>query len=544
MTTPEKKRERSGQGRRGAGVADRVGEKGAAAGAGPGVVEAAAQLDPRAGPAAGADRLIYVPPGPVAAAYIRALPRGAGGGAGVIYIFGPIGSGKTRSMFAKMLAVAARQPRSPRDGIRRYKWAVVRKTYRDLWSSTIKSWWKQVPQDIGIWSGGKGEPAEHALLFLLPDGSELELIVDFKALGDNQDIQDLVAGYEPSSWALDEADQLGVEAIGACIGRAGRYPDKSTHGEPWWFGVLCVSNAWEADDEEMMRLYAAPPQGMLFFRQPGGFAAGAENLHNLPAGYYDSQIDFLERTGQGWKRRQLIDNEFGYSRDGKPVFERAFSTDRHVSPVSLAHLPGRPLIIGADAGRKPAAIIGQQDDHGQWRILAELVAIGMAAPEFGQCLGRLLRERFGRLELVPQGWGDPASGYGTETSDETWMMIVSRESGVTFRAAPGGNDIDLRLAAVEDALNAPGGQGRPGLIIDPSCTTLIRAFASGYRFRRKKVAGKVYEDSPEKNDSSHPMDAAQNLLLGGGCYAEVRYRRGKMVAAGRPVQAATDFRVW
>lgn len=500
--------------------------------------------DPRAGRSAGTEQLTYVPPGPIASAFIRALPRGPGGGAGVKWIFGPIGSGKTRSAFAFALGGAACQPRSPIDGIRRYKWAIVRKTYRDLWRATIPSWWKQVPRELGDWAGGKGEPAQHALLFRLPDGSELELLVDFLALGDNQDIQDLVAGYEPSAWILDEADQLGVEAIGACIGRAGRYPDKSTHGEPRWFGVVAVSNAWEADDDELMALYEHSPEGVMFFRQPGGFSPGAENLINLPTGYYEGQIKLLEATGQAWKRRQLIDNEFGYSRDGKPVFEPSFATDFHVSRVPLAYNPERPLIIGADAGRKPAAIIGQDDEHGQWRLLAELVAIGMAAPEFGRQLARLLHERFGRLALVPQGWGDPASANATESSDDSWMIIVGRESGVRFRPAPGGNAIDLRLAVVEDALCAPIGGGRPGLIIDPSCPVLIRAFASGYRFRRKKISGKVYEDTPEKNDYSHPMDGLQNLLLGGGCYATTKYRREKMATDNHPHVAATDFQVW
>ena len=73
---------------------------------------------------------------------------------------------------------------------------------------------------------------------------------------------------------------------------------------------------------------------------------------------------------------------------------------------------------------------------------------------------------------------------------------------------------------------------------------LIRALASGYRLRRKRVAGEQYEDKPEKNDFSHVMDGFQNGLLGGGCYAEVRYRRERQRQGAAPVQAASDFNVW
>ena len=59
--------------------------------------------------------------------------------------------------------------------------------------------------------------------------------------------------------------------------------------------------------------------------------------------------------------------------------------------------------------------------------------------------------------------------------------------------------------------------GAPGVMIDPSCTTLRQGFRSGYHYRRIQVAGDArYEDKPSKNKFSHVHDALQYLLTGAG----------------------------
>ena len=73
---------------------------------------------------------------------------------------------------------------------------------------------------------------------------------------------------------------------------------------------------------------------------------------------------------------------------------------------------------------------------------------------------------------------------------------------------------------------------------------LRKGFAGGYHFRRVKVAGdERFHDVPDKNAYSHPHDALQYALSGGG---EVRALTGPRVAtpAGRPIVADTRFNVW
>jgi hypothetical protein len=44
-------------------------------------------------------------------------------------------------------------------------------------------------------------------------------------------------------------------------------------------------------------------------------------------------------------------------------------------------------------------------------------------------------------------------------------------------------------------------------LVDPGCTTLIRGFISGYRYKLKRNG--ELEDAPEKNSFSHAHDANQ-----------------------------------
>jgi hypothetical protein len=84
--------------------------------------------------------------------------------------------------------------------------------------------------------------------------------------------------------------------------------------------------------------------------------------------------------------------------------------------------------------------------------------------------------------------------------------------------------------------------GKPGLLLSPACKVLRKGFAGGYHYRRVKVTGdERYHDMPDKNAFSHPHDALQYALSGGG---EVRALTGPRVASSvRPTMARTDFSV-
>lgn len=462
----------------------------------------------------GALRIAWRAPGPVAAAMYAA--RGP-----VSAIMGPIGSGKTGTCLMRMVAQAQEQ-RPWTDGVRRMKWAVIRDTYRNLEQTTLPSWLSWVPASVGEFSAGP--PASHTLRLGLADGTIAELVVEFIALGE-QRVEDVMRGWEGTGAYINEADRLSPDVLTFLRGRVGRYPSKAMGGPSWW-GVTMDLNAPDTDSWVYQLLVEQRPEGFEFFRQPSGLSPQAENLSNLPPGYYEAQM-----AGQpDWYIRRFIRNEFGFSRDGKPVYAE-WNDQLHVAPRDLEPNPRLPLILGLDAGGTPAATIGQREASGQWRQLDELVAeehASMGAKRFGGLLAKLLAERYRGLSVI--AWGDPSAGEGADrvAGEDDWLRMVGKEIGVPVRAAPT-NRLHPRLEAVRLPLTRLIDGHIPGFLLSPRCKVLRKGFNSHYRYRRVQVAGGRYDDKPDKNPWSHVHDAQQYQMLGGGEYAEVMSRSTRML---------------
>ena len=59
--------------------------------------------------------------------------------------------------------------------------------------------------------------------------------------------------------------------------------------------------------------------------------------------------------------------------------------------------------------------------------------------------------------------------------------------------------------------------GQAGFLLSPICKILRKGFAGGYHFKRVKVSGdERFHDKADKNSFSHPHDALQYMLSGGG----------------------------
>ena len=86
------------------------------------------------------EAVTYYPPGPVAAAFHQAnnFVRG---------LLGPVGSGKSSACCSEIVMRSLAQ-RPWLDGVRRSRWAVIRNTYPELKSTTIKTWQTWFPQNV------------------------------------------------------------------------------------------------------------------------------------------------------------------------------------------------------------------------------------------------------------------------------------------------------------------------------------------------------------------------------------------------------------
>ncbi len=485
----------------------------------------------------------WKPPGAVSAAFMASR-------APLHVLNGPVGSGKTTTALVKIIRLAAAQKPSTRhtgpggEKLRKFRATVVRNTYRDLWRSTIASWHKLVPRDVGDWSGGDNGPATHKIMFRR-GGELVALWVDFLAIGDHA-VEDVLRGYENTALYANELDLLPAEELLAYAEqRVGRYPEMD-EGGPTWRGVIADCNAPEFDTWVYDTIFVPPRaelarKGIELFIQPGGLDPDAENLENLPDGraYYTRGIE----RQPDWYVQRMINNRPGYSRAGKPIYPE-FGDRRHVATFDIAPIAHLPLVIGIDGGRSPAAAFCQHLGDGQWRVLDELVTgHGTGQTRFAEMLSQRLAERFPECNLV-RAWGDPAAAYGGDTEDLSWLEIVAAKSGLRIDPAPT-NAPGPRWEAVRQALRGGLDGGTPRFLLAPRCKVLRAGFNNGYRFRKMAVAGAVrYDDAAEKNDYSHVHDALQYAMLGGGEYYEVLGRTQANARLLRQSAAESAYDPW
>ena len=240
----------------------------------------------------------YKPPGPVSRAFMLsdAFFRG---------IMGPFGSGKSTVCVMEILR-RAQQQKVGTDGKKRSRWAVIRNTYPELKTTTIKTWHQWVPPSLGRWVDS-GPPTHH-----IQDGA-LDLEVIFVSLDRPDDIAKLLGMELTGAW-VDEAREIPKAVIDGLTGRVGRYPSTLMGGSNW-SGIIASTNPPDNDHWWYKLAEEVHPEGWAFFRQPGGLSDQAENRENLPPDYYERQVAGKEPD---WIK-VYVDGDYGFVRDGLAV---------------------------------------------------------------------------------------------------------------------------------------------------------------------------------------------------------------------------------
>jgi len=430
-------------------------------------------------------------------------------------LMGPYGSGKTVTCeYPDLLFKAVRQPRD-RQGIRRHKALFLRDTYRDLYKTTIPTYLMWIPKEAGKWVGGTDRPASHELR-LFDKFGPIELTIEFAAIGDHK-AEDVLDGYEVNHCFMNAATSIQEEVLQYMVGRVGRYPPRHLYtpenAQRVWKGITLDLNPPDTDHwiYKFFVEQKPDPARVKLFRQPGAFEPGAENLNAHSDDYYDNMV----ATNPKWWVRRFVHNQWGYSRDGQPVYEE-YDDEFHAAAKPLKPIPGRPIGLGIDGGQtlRPAIIFGQLNAEGQWRIIDELAPGRCGATRCAEMFNVMRAEKYHDFEFY--GFADPtaASGADREGGELSWLETFTLQTGVDIDLAPS-NELGLRLDAVSQALGRRLPGGKPGLLLSPECGQLRKGFASHYRFRRvKSASGDRFEDKPEKNDFSHPHDGLQYLVLG------------------------------
>lgn len=458
-------------------------------------------------------QITYRPPGPVSKAFMLsdAFFRG---------IMGPFGSGKSTACVMEILR-RAQQQRIGADGKRRSRWAVVRNTYPELRTTTIKTFHQWVPPSIGRWVD-TGPPTHH-----LQEG-ELDLEVLFIALDRPDDIAKLLSMELTGAW-VNEAREVPKAVIDGLTGRVGRYPSVLMGGCSW-SGIIADTNPPDQDHWWYKLAEEVRPEGWAFFKQPGGRDPDAENVEHLPQNYYQRQVAGKD---EDWVK-VYVDGQYGFVRDGKPVYPE-FRDSLHCKQFDLVH--GWPIYVGIDFGLTPAAVFGQRSPMGQWRWHSELVTEDMGAKRFAELLRGAMHERYPGFHFASIT-GDPA-GEGRAQTDETTPFQILRAASIPANPAPT-NDFTKRRESVAMCLTRII-DGQPGLMVHPQCVQLRKGMAGGYNYKRIQVTGEErYRDVPDKGMYSHVCEAGQYMLVGAG-EARLLVKREKPVQ--RRATAISDYNI-
>jgi hypothetical protein len=448
-------------------------------------------------------------------------------------IKGPVGSSKSSGCVMELFTRAMEQKAF--NGRRRTRWAVLRRTYPELKSTTIKTWCEWIPPQAAPMKWDS--PITSVFNQTLPDGTQMEMEVLFFPLERPEDVDNLASLELTGGW-INEAREMALPILEKLTERVGRFPPQK-EGGPTWTGVIMDTNPPDTDSwwfklaagvdadmvesmgkiEEKLREHGQLREGQKlyeFFDQPGGLIQlpdgsfadnpAAENIANLPGGY-----GYYYKIAANKKREYIktqILGEYGATIDGKPVYEHDYNDDLHCEKAKADPIPKQPIIMGLDYGRSPAAVLCQLTPRGQLRVIDELVGYDMGIGVFAEdILKPHLALHYRDYEILPVG--DPA-GMAPE-SDERSAFDVLQSHGIVAIPAHT-NKLTGRLEAVKHFLSRmPDGQ--PAFALNRKCELLRKGFLGKYHYRRVMASFDRFKDIPEKDDYSHPHDALQYAAL-------------------------------
>ena len=432
-------------------------------------------------------------------------------------ILGPIGSGKSVACCME-IARRAEAQKANSDGIRKTRWAIVRNTYGELKSTTIKTWQHWFPDSVCpiVYDS----PIRGVLRYKMEDGAKVECEVYFISLDKPRDCAKVLSLELTGVW-INEAREIDFSIVEACFSRTGRYPSKE-EVELTWSGLIMDTNPPDNDHWWYKLAEEKTPSNYTFYHQPPAILYDkdknefrpnpeAENVGNLQLGYNywlrmwtGSNLAFMKIYCMG---------EYGYVQEGKPVYPE-YQDHIHCSQGEIPFNPGIPLILGFDFGLTPAAMFAQYySGFHQLKFIDECVSKSMGLTQFLDIsiIPKLKRDYnitdFSQIITI----GDPAGNQRAQTNEVTCMDVLS---GKGFNPEDGETNALLpRLEAMKGFMTRLT-EGGAAFQVSPKCKTFRKGLQGRYNFERVQIGGEArYKDTPCKNIYSHCQDGAQYVAM-------------------------------
>lgn len=292
-------------------------------------------------------------------------------------------------------------------------------------------------------------------------------------------------------------------------------------GMRWYAAKLATNNPDETHwtFKRFVRPGQPPdPKASLPEKQESGYRCwqtrDPENMHNLPAGYYEAMA---KRFGH---RKDLLNRfvkgKFGFQSRGKAITPQ-WSDEIHLAS-GLEPIPGLPLKLGWDGGLNPTCVISQITPLGDWLIYDSFVGEGIGVYELIEdVVGPRIIERYPWCVNTPnslQHTGDPnldsreqsRSGRGSGAQKNSAVRVIIGELGGSWRPGPVAEN--ERIDPLQRVLSKQR-EGRGILMVDRDHAEHVWFALRGGWHRRIQKNGVV--GSVVKDEHSHPGDATGYL---------------------------------
>jgi len=208
-------------------------------------------------------------------------------------VIGPYGSGKSTMCINHIVRNACAMPKWDK-GRRKSRWAIVRNTSGELYSTTLQTWL--------AWFGELGDIRKRQKPMLtyehtFNDGHgiiELELI--FIALDREEDLRK-IKSLEVTGAYINELSEVPQGALSHFKGRVNhRYPSRAFCSDPYWSGIIADTNPPDVDHWIYRDFETKQLDSYRIFHQPAGLLRdedgnwyqnpNCDNAANLAPDYY------------------------------------------------------------------------------------------------------------------------------------------------------------------------------------------------------------------------------------------------------------------
>src|SRR5208337_71787 len=465
-------------------------------------------------------------------------------------LVGPVGSGKTTACIQEIGVLLPRHLANVY-GMTHTRWAIIRKTYRELMDTTFASVQDWIP--YGDWHA-----AAMTMVINYPPsvGCNYPLHVEliFRSCNRPEDMEKFKS-LEITGYWVEESVEVNEEVKRMLRGRIGRYPQKSPvrfgiestnpcdveHHIYWEHNWVPTGPEWETfraeriaealhdgkTMDEANKLYpkicdpnklereagtgrftpwTVPGPRPNAKKKPvskylGWWQPPHENDANLKPGYYDALLEDYGSNPE-WLH-MYVEGKPGIRVLGKVVYGNFLQT-RHVSKTPLES-NGTPLYLGWDnSGNFPAAVVLQIRGVLSVQVLWEFFSEREGIIDFCRKTLMDLEQMYPGYTIAanyadPAGGGRFSRGTGGLTSN---AQLMFEEFGLTV--TPSEQNLYARIQSVDQMLAR-----NDGILIDPRCTRLINGFIGGYVYPEKIGVANEFLQSPMKNSFSHVHDALQ-----------------------------------